>query len=226
MKAIILFSGGLDSTVMLALALKQGLDCLALSFDYNQRHKIELQSAAILCDHYGVPHHTIKIDPAAFRHSALVCDRDVVKNRSIAQIGTEGIPSTYVPARNTIFLSFALAQAEILNAGEIHVGMNASDRHCYVDCRPEFALAFQNLINVATKQSSEGGAPQLITPLLELDKVQIVKLAQELGVPIEKTHSCYSPMDNGKACEECDACIIRADAIKQGLQSEYPNHLF
>jgi len=214
MKAIILMSGGIDSTVSLALALEKGLECIALSFDYGQRHWIELTSARAICKHYNVAHQIIKIDPKAFGMSSLVeIDSPMPKDRTIEEISGEGIPNTYVPARNTLFLSFALSQAEILNADEIHFGMNAHDINAYPDCRPEYVKAFQDLVNVATKQSLEKKPPQIITPLSAMTKAEIISEGYRLNTPIELTHSCYNPTNSNQQCGVCDACILRNDGF-------------
>lgn len=218
-KAIILLSGGIDSTVNLAIAIDRGLDCYAISFDYEQRHRVELKSAAAICTHYGVEQRVIKIDPSSFAGSSLVDHNvDVPTSRKGSDILEGGIPNTYVPARNTLFLSYAVGFAETLNADEIHVGMNAMDRGAYPDCRPEFVVAFQNLINVATKQSVEQTPPQLITPLLELNKAEIIALGMELNAPLELTHTCYSPTSSGLQCGVCDACHLRAEGFEEALR--------
>lgn len=215
MKAIILLSGGLDSTVMLAMALQRGLECFALGFDYGQRHRIELDAAKQIAKHYKIPLKIIKIDPSTFSSSSLVYDGEVPKNRNASTIASSGIPSTYVPARNSLFLAYAIGQAEILEADEIHIGSNALDRLPYPDCRPEFIQAFQALMNVATKQSVEGKAPKLLAPLIDMDKVQIIKRGKELNVPLHLTFSCYDPIANGIPCLRCDACILRQSAFNQ-----------
>ncbi|MEC7839591.1 MAG: 7-cyano-7-deazaguanine synthase QueC [Chlamydiota bacterium] len=220
MKAIILMSGGIDSTVTLALALDKGYDCLALSFDYGQRHLIELTSARAICKHYDVPHHTIKIDPSAFGMSSLVeKDSPMPKERSLKEISEGGIPNTYVPARNTIFLSFALGQAEIFNADEIHFGMNAHDISAYPDCRPEYINAFQSLIDVATKQSLEKSPPKIVTPLTKMTKGDIITTGYRLAAPIELTHSCYNPTKNDLQCGVCDACALRKEGFATAQSS-------
>ena len=193
MKAIVLFSGGLDSTVILAQALAAKRTCIALSFDYGQRHRIELEAAKKLTCHFGVEHKIIYIDRASFAHSSLVSDIDIPQNRTMQEIDSAPIPSTYVPARNTIFLAYAVGQAEMLQAEEIYFGSNALDHKNYVDCRPAFVSAYQKLINVATVQACEGSAPKLITPLIHLTKREIVNLGRELKAPIEMSWSCYNP---------------------------------
>jgi 7-cyano-7-deazaguanine synthase len=174
-KAIILLSGGLDSTVVLAMALNEGLNCYALSFDYGQRHIVELQAAKTIALHYNVPHLIIKIDSAAFGQSSLVSSLAMPQNQTIQEIAEQGIPNTYVPARNTLFLAYALAQAELHDAQEIHFGANQLDGANYPDCHPTYFHAFQCLIDVATKQSIEKSAPRLITPLIRWGKAKIIQ---------------------------------------------------
>lgn len=218
MKAIILLSGGLDSTVMLAQALQQGRECFALSFDYGQRHKIELNAAKRIAAFYHVPHRTITIDPASFDKSSLVTSLAVPKDRTAQQISNGGIPNTYVPARNTLFLAYAVGQAEILEAGEIHVGFNAMDHNPYPDCRPEFLQAFQSVVNLATKQGVEGRAPRLMTPLIDLNKTEIFRLGMSLNAPTHLSFSCYDPTIEGTPCQRCDACILREAALKEAIK--------
>jgi 7-cyano-7-deazaguanine synthase len=212
MKAIVLLSGGIDSAVTLALALENGRECYAISFNYGQRHAVELKSAAAIAAHYGVKHKIIHIDPQTFANSSLVSELEMPTHRSIEEIRNGGIVNTYVPARNTLFLSYALGQAEIWGAQEIYFGPNADDRNGFPDCRPAYVEAFQKMIDVATQQSVEGAAPKLITPLIDLDKRQIVAAARRLGVPLDLTFSCYSPLPTGIACNACDACIIRLES--------------
>jgi 7-cyano-7-deazaguanine synthase len=213
-KAIILYSGGLDSTVMLAMALAAGRICYALSFDYQQRHAQELHAAKLLTAHYRVPHQIVKIDAPAFTTSALVSKQPIAQGRTQADIRAGGIPSTYVPARNALFLAFAMSQAEMVAADEIYFGCNALDYVPYVDCRPAFIEAFQAMMNLATKQAIEGHPPQLVTPLIELDKSAIVRKGIELNVPLALTWSCYSPTSAGKPCTLCDACRLRLEALE------------
>jgi 7-cyano-7-deazaguanine synthase len=210
MKAICLLSGGLDSTTCLALALRQGYECYALSFDYGQRHRIELESARRVAAAMGVKQHVIMpIDLRSFGGSALTADIDVPKSRGVAEM-SKGIPITYVPARNTVFLSFALAWAEVLEAENIFIGVNAIDYSGYPDCRPEFINAFQTMSHLATKAGVEGRTTiQIHTPLIELSKAQIIRLAAEAGVDFALTHSCYDPDAAGRSCGECDSCILR-----------------
>lgn len=214
MKSIILLSGGIDSTVLMAHANLAGRECYAVSFDYGQRHRVELESAKAVANYYGASHRIIKIDPGAFSGSSLVNEVNVPKNRTVEQMNRSGIPSTYVPARNTLFLSYAAGQAEILGAQEIYFGPNAMDYHCYPDCRESYIQAFQEVLNCATKQAIQSGGPKLITPLIHLDKSQIIQLGKQLGAPLELTMSCYDPQ-NGKHCRVCDACTIRFAAFAE-----------
>lgn len=211
-----LLSGGLDSATCLALARRDGYACYALSFDYGQRHKLELTAAARVAASFGVEQHLVtKIGLDAFGGSALTADIDVPKARSAEEIG-HGIPVTYVPARNTIFLSFALAWAEVLESADIFIGVNALDYSGYPDCRPEYIEAFERMANLATAAGVEGRTRLKIhTPLLELSKAQIVKLAAELGVDFGLTMSCYDPSPDGSRCGECDACLLRRKGFEE-----------
>ena len=215
-KAVCLLSGGLDSSTCLALASREGYTCYALSFDYGQRHKRELEAAAQVAAHVGVErHHVTKISLDAFGGSALTADIAVPKARSTDEM-SHGIPITYVPARNTIFLSFALAWAEVLESADIFIGVNALDYSGYPDCRPEYIEAYEKMANLATKTGVEGTTRMKIhTPLLQLSKAQIVKLAAELGVPFGLTYSCYDPDTNGNACGQCDACLLRRKGFEE-----------
>lgn len=219
MKAVVLLSGGLDSTLVLALALKQERECFALSFDYGQRHRIELEYAAKIAAHYNVEQRIIKIDPSIFNTSSLVSNKEIPKNRSQKEILSGKIPNTYVPARNTLFLAFAMGQAELLQADEIHTGPNAMDAAPYPDCTPAFIQAFQSVMNVATKQAAEGHPPKLITPLIHWDKTEIIKQAITLNVPIHMTFSCYDPIDGQHPCTQCDACSLRQGYAPPGLRA-------
>ncbi|MEO8370101.1 MAG: 7-cyano-7-deazaguanine synthase QueC [Candidatus Solibacter sp.] len=209
-KAVCLLSGGLDSATCLALARRDGYQCYALSFDYGQRHIIELEAAARVAAALGAERHIVaKIGLDAFGGSALTAPIDVPKGRSASEMGA-GIPVTYVPARNTIFLSFALAWAEVLESSHIFIGVNALDYSGYPDCRPEFIQAYERMANLATKAAVEGRTRVKIhTPLLELSKAGIVKLAAELGLDFGLTMSCYDPGPNGAPCGQCDACLLR-----------------
>ena len=215
-KAICLLSGGLDSATCLAIARRDGFACHALSFDYGQRHLIELDAARRVAEACGASaHRIVKIDLRAFGHSALTDDIAVPKGRNEASMG-EGIPITYVPARNTIFLSFALAWAEVLEASDIFIGVNALDYSGYPDCRPEFIEAFETMSNLATKTGVEGTTRiHIHTPLIRLSKAEIVRLGAELGVPFGLTHSCYDPDTAGNACGACDSCLLRAKGFRE-----------
>ena len=210
MRAVCLLSGGLDSSVCLALARSQGYDCYALSFDYGQRHRVELDAAARVARTLGATRHlVVPIDLRVFGGSALTSDIAVPKGRP-AQHMAAGIPVTYVPARNTVFLSLALAWAEVLDSSDIFIGVNALDYSGYPDCRPEFIEAFQRLANLATKGGVEGRMNLTIhTPLIRLSKAEIVKLGAELGVDFSLTHSCYDPDEAGRPCGQCDSCLLR-----------------
>jgi 7-cyano-7-deazaguanine synthase len=215
-RAVCLLSGGLDSSTCLALARRDGFECHALSFDYGQRHKFELEAAARIAKHFSAVEHKIaKISLDAFGGSALTADIAVPKGRDAAEMGN-GIPITYVPARNTIFLSFALAWAEVLECGDIFIGVNALDYSGYPDCRPEYIHAYETMANLATKAGVESRTHLHIhTPLLHLSKAGIVKLASELGVPFGLTHSCYDPDSNGRPCGQCDACLLRRRGFEE-----------
>ncbi|MGA2118369.1 MAG: 7-cyano-7-deazaguanine synthase QueC [Bryobacteraceae bacterium] len=214
--AVCLLSGGLDSTTCLALALRDGYACYALSFDYGQRHRYELDAAARVAAHFGVARHMVaKIGLDAFGGSALTDSIAVPKARSEMEMSA-GIPITYVPARNTIFLSFALAWAEVLEASDIFIGVNALDYSGYPDCRPEYIEAYQRMANLATKAGVEGRTRVRIhVPLIELSKAGIVKLAQALQVPFALTHSCYDPGAAGQPCGACDACLLRRKGFEE-----------
>ncbi len=208
--AVCLLSGGLDSSICLAIARQAGFECYCLSFDYGQRHKIELDAAARVARNLGARDHRVAaIDLRAFGHSALTDEIDVPKRRDLENMGS-GIPITYVPARNTIFLSFALAYAEVLEASDVFIGVNALDYSGYPDCRPEFIEAFEKMANLATKAGVEGRTHLRIhTPLAAMTKADIARKAVELGVDLALTHSCYDPDEQGRACGECDACLLR-----------------
>jgi 7-cyano-7-deazaguanine synthase len=214
-KAVVLLSGGIDSTTTLAIARDEGLACYALSFDYNQRHRIELEAAANVAKAFGViDHRVVKIDLRAFGGSALTDDIDVPKDRP-PDVMNEGIPITYVPARNTIFLSFALAYAEVLSATDIFIGVNAIDYSGYPDCRPQYIKAFETMANLATKMGVEGQRITIHTPLIDLTKAQIIKRGIDLGVDYSLTFSCYDPQSNGEPCGHCDSCLLRAEGFRQ-----------
>ena len=209
-RAVCLLSGGLDSSTCLALARRDGYECYALSFDYGQRHRIELAAAVAVSGFFNVrEHRTVRLDLRAFGASALTAEIEVPKHRSLAQM-EQGIPITYVPARNTIFLSYALAWAEVLECSDIFIGVNAIDYSGYPDCRPEFIQAFERMANLATKAGVEGRMRlQIHTPLITLSKAEVVRLAAELGLDFTLTHSCYDPAADGRACGQCDSCLLR-----------------
>jgi 7-cyano-7-deazaguanine synthase len=215
-KAICLLSGGLDSSTCLALTRREGYDCYALSFDYGQRHRVELEAAARVAHALGAVRHVVaRIDLRQIGHSALTGDLAVPKGRS-AQDMSHGIPVTYVPARNTIFLSFALAWAEVLEAPDIFIGVNALDYSGYPDCRPEYIAAFENMANLATKSGVEGRLRVRIhTPLIRLSKAEIVKLGRDLGLDFGLTHSCYDPDREGRPCGQCDSCLLRRKGFEE-----------
>ena len=216
MKAVCLLSGGLDSATCLAYAQREGFECHALSFDYGQRHIVELDSARKVAGAlHATDHRIAKIDLRVFGHSALTDEIAVPKGRDEAAMNRE-IPVTYVPARNTIFLSFALAYAEVLEASDIFIGVNALDYSGYPDCRPEFIQAFETMSNLATKAGVEGRTRiRIRTPLIDLSKADIVRLGQELRLPFELTHSCYDPDAAGRPCTACDSCLLRAKGFRE-----------
>jgi 7-cyano-7-deazaguanine synthase len=207
--AVILLSGGLDSAVALAIARSQGFLPHALSFAYGQRHAIELESAKAIVQAQGVSRHIIvPIDLRVFGGSALTSDAPVPKNRPTDEMN-HGIPITYVPARNTIFLSFALAFAEVAQASDIFLGVNALDYSGYPDCRPEYVAAFSAMANLATKAAVEGAPLTIHTPLIHWTKAQIIQKGLDLGVDFALTSSCYDPAPDGAACGRCDSCTLR-----------------
>ncbi len=208
--AVVLVSGGLDSTTVLAIAKDQGYRVNALSFQYGQRHAVELEAAKRVVASMGVERHVIAtIDLRAFGGSALTAAIDVPKHDSAAALDS-GIPVTYVPARNTVFLSFALAWAETLGASDLFIGVNALDYSGYPDCRPDYIAAFETLANLATKAGVEGQSRfKIHAPLMTLDKAAIVRRGLELGVDYSLTHSCYDPTPAGESCGACDSCLLR-----------------
>jgi 7-cyano-7-deazaguanine synthase len=214
--AVVLLSGGLDSTTVLAIAREQGFEPYALSFRYGQRHIQELAAAEAVAKSQGVAKHVVaQIDLREFGGSALTADIAVPKGRSAADM-PHGIPITYVPARNTVFLSFALAWAETLGASDIFIGVNALDYSGYPDCRPEYIAAFETMANLATKAGVEGTQRLKIhTPLISLTKAQIVQEGIRLGVNYGETSSCYDPSEDGKPCTECDSCVLRAKGFAE-----------
>jgi 7-cyano-7-deazaguanine synthase len=218
-RAVVLLSGGLDSTTTLATAIAEGYETCALSFEYGQRHKIEIDAARRIARALGAKEHRVaKIDMRIFGGSALTDDIDVPKKRSTTEIG-RGIPVTYVPARNTIFLSYALALAEIVGARDIFIGANAIDYSGYPDCRPEFIKAFETLANLGTKAGVEGAQFRVHSPLIKFSKAEIIRKAIELDVDLALTHSCYDPSPDGVACGECDSCLLRLKGFREaGLE--------
>ncbi len=207
--AVVLLSGGLDSSTVLAMARRDGFDCHALSFDYGQRHAIELDAARAVANANGVDAHTIiRLDTQAFAGSALTSDVEVPRHESADEID-DGIPPTYVPARNTVFLSFALGMAEVIGAADVFIGVNALDYSGYPDCRPEFIDAFETLANLATKAAVEGTRLRVHAPLIEMTKAEIITAGTALGVNYAATISCYDPDDTGAACGHCDSCLLR-----------------
>jgi 7-cyano-7-deazaguanine synthase len=214
--AVVLLSGGLDSTTTLAIARAEGFVPYALSFRYGQRHAIELDAAVRVAKSMGVAEHVIAdIDLRRFGGSALTADLAVPKGRDLAGMG-EGIPITYVPARNTVFLSFALAWAEVLGASDLFIGVNALDYSGYPDCRPEYIAAFERMANLATAAAVEGRQRiRIHAPLIELTKAAIIRKGVELGVDYALTSSCYDPGEAGRPCGECDSCLLRAKGFAE-----------
>jgi 7-cyano-7-deazaguanine synthase len=215
-KAVVLLSGGLDSATVLAIARNQGYEPYALSFSYGQRHAFELEAARRVAASIGVAQHRIaSIDLRVFGGSALTADIDVPKGRAGAEMAAE-IPITYVPARNTIFLSFALAWAEVLGSNDIFIGVNALDYSGYPDCRPQFIAAFETLANLATKAGVEGRQSLKIhTPLIALTKAQIIRTGLDLRVDFSLTSSCYDPSPSGQPCGQCDSCQLRRKGFSE-----------
>jgi 7-cyano-7-deazaguanine synthase len=215
-KAVVLLSGGLDSATCLAIARERGFESYALSFDYGQRHRFELTAAARVAEHLGaVRHHVVRFDLRAFGGSALTADIDVPKGRSADDMSHD-IPITYVPARNTIFLSFALAWAEVLGSSDVFLGVNALDYSGYPDCRPEYVSAYEAMANLATRAGVEGTQRLTIhTPLIAMTKAEIIREGLRLGVDYNLTSSCYDPSPEGVACGGCDSCLLRAKGFAE-----------
>jgi len=224
-KAIVLLSGGLDSTTVLAAATNEGFDIIALTFNYGQRHNYEIECAKEIATSYNITKHQIaNIDLGAIGGSALTDDIDVPKNRDAGEMNSE-IPITYVPARNTIFLSYALALAEVENSFNIFIGVNALDYSGYPDCRPEYIDSFQKMGRLATKYGVEETEKlQIHTPLIDLKKSEIIKLGIELGVDYSKTHSCYDPLGKDEPCGKCDACLLRIKGFLDAGTSDPLNY--
>jgi 7-cyano-7-deazaguanine synthase len=214
-KAVVLLSGGMDSATAGAAAREQGFELYALSFRYGQRHATELNAAKRVAQWLGARRHVVlEIDLRALGGSALTGDLQVPKDTPLEQIGN-GIPATYVPARNTIFLSFAMGWAEVLEATDIFIGANALDYSGYPDCRPEYIEAFERMANLATRAGVEGRRLRVHTPLIALTKAEIVKLGQRLGVDFGLTWSCYDPTPPGRRCGRCDACLLREKGFRE-----------
>ncbi len=227
-RAVVLLSGGIDSTTTLAVAKNRGFAIYALSFRYGQRHEVEVEAASRIARHFNAAEHLIvDIDLRRMGGSALTGDIAIPKNRSIKQMGKD-IPVTYVPARNTIFLSYALAWAETIKAFDIFIGVNALDYSGYPDCRPEYIEAYEKMANLATKAGVEGKQRiKINTPLIRMTKAQIIRKGIELGVDYSQTHSCYDPSAEGLACGECDSCLIRLHGFQDAGVSdpiEYKNN--
>ncbi|PYK20862.1 MAG: 7-cyano-7-deazaguanine synthase QueC [Verrucomicrobia bacterium] len=214
-RAVVLLSGGIDSTTTLAIAISEGYEVYALSFDYGQRHQIETKAARRVAESLGAKEHRVaKIDLRIFGGSALTDDVDVPKKRSDTEIA-HGIPVTYVPARNTIFLAYALAWSEVIAASDIFLGVNAIDYSGYPDCRPEFIEAFETTANLGTKAGMEDKHFQIHTPLIKFSKAEIIRKAVKLRVDLSLTHSCYDPSPEGFACSECDSCLLRLKGFRE-----------
>ena len=220
-RAVLLLSGGLDSSTLLALAIRDGFDVYAMSFRYGQRHEREIAAAKRIAESNGVTRHVVvDIDLRIFGGSALTADIEVPKDRPTASM-SKGIPITYVPARNTIFLSYALAWAEVLGAHDIFIGVNAVDYSGYPDCRPEYVTAYERLANLATKSAVEHGSRiRIRAPLLDLTKAEIITLGSSLDVDYGMTISCYDPSDDGAACGRCDSCQLRLKGFSDAGRSD------
>jgi len=215
-KAIILASGGLDSTTIMAIARHKGYDIYALTFDYGQRHKIELKAAQKVGKYFGAKKHLIlHIELDTIGGSALTEDIPIPQGRKLKEISSSGIPITYVPARNTIFLAYALSWAEVLEATDIFIGVNSIDFSNYPDCRPEFIESFQRTANLATKAGVEGKGIRINAPLIDMTKGEIIKKGISLGVDYSMTHSCYNPGKDGLPCGKCDSCLLRKKGFEE-----------
>jgi len=215
-RAVVLLSGGIDSTTILAIARKEGYETYGLSFRYGQKHIVEIAAARRIGEMLGLKRHLVlAIDERSFGGSALTDDIAVPKSRSVEEISKE-IPVTYVPARNTIFLSYALAFAEVLNTGNIFIGVNAVDYSGYPDCRPEYIAAFERMANLAVKAAVEGKIKiRIIVPLINMTKAEIIKTGTALGIDYGLTHSCYDPVPDGRACGSCDSCLLRKKGFRE-----------
>ncbi|HEX6986213.1 MAG TPA: 7-cyano-7-deazaguanine synthase QueC [Planctomycetaceae bacterium] len=223
-RAVVLLSGGLDSATVLAIARRDGFECFALSFDYGQRHRFELDAARRVAAAAGVARHVVvPLDLRAIGGSALTDDIDVPKDRGEGEMSS-GIPVTYVPARNTIFLSVALGWAEVLGAADLFVGVNAVDYSGYPDCRPAFVEAFERLANVATKAGVEGTRFAVHAPLIRMTKAEIIRTGLDLGVDYSLTHSCYDPLPDGRPCGHCDSCLLRRKGFAEAGATDPLDH--
>ncbi len=222
-KAVVLLSGGVDSTTTLAIARNEGCEAYALTFRYGQRHSREIDAAGEVARYLGVARHVVlDIDLKSFGGSALTDDIEVPKGRGLSDIARD-IPVTYVPARNTIFLSFALAFAETVGAQDIFIGVNALDYSGYPDCRPEYIAAFERMANLATKAGVEGRPFRIHAPLIAMTKAEIIRTGARLGVDYSLTTTCYDPSADGKACGRCDACLLRLEGFRQaGMEDPVP----
>jgi len=219
-KAVVLLSGGLDSTTTLAIAHNQGFEPYGVTFRYGQRHELEVAAARRIADNMGVAQHiVVDIDLRGIGGSALTADIDVPKKSSVEEIAGD-IPVTYVPARNTVFLAIALAWAEVLSADDIFIGVNALDYSGYPDCRPEFVQAFQAMANLATKRAVEGQRVMIHTPLIDWTKAEIIRHGLGLGVDYGLTVSCYDPQPDGAACRHCDACLLRLRGFSENGRAD------
>ncbi|MDF7807321.1 7-cyano-7-deazaguanine synthase QueC [Pontiellaceae bacterium B12219] len=218
-KAVVLLSGGLDSATVMAMALAEGYDVYAVSFQYGQRHSVELDCAIKQAAIGAKQHKIVDIDLSSFGGSALTADIDVPKHDTVDDL-PEDIPVTYVPARNTVFLSYALAWAEVLKAYDIFIGVNALDYSGYPDCRPEFIAAYETMANLATVAGVQGRKLTIHTPLIDLTKAEIIQRGLELGVDYAKTTSCYDPAPDGRACGHCDSCLLRLKGFSDAGQSD------
>jgi 7-cyano-7-deazaguanine synthase len=228
--AVVLLSGGLDSATCLAIAVAEGFAPIALSFRYGQRHEVEVEASRRLAERAGVEHVVCEIDLRAFGGSALTADIQVPKHDRVEELDEEvaggAIPVTYVPARNTIFLSYALALAEVRGAGDLFIGVNALDYSGYPDCRPEFVAAFETMANLATRAGVEGVTPLVVhTPLIDLTKAEIITRGVELGVDLALTTSCYDPAPDGRACSRCDSCLLRARGFRDAGVPDPTNYV-
>jgi 7-cyano-7-deazaguanine synthase len=224
-RAVVLVSGGLDSATTLAIARQNRYEVYALSFDYGQRHSVEIAAARRVAAAQGVvEHRVVRLERAILGGSALTDDIAVPKSRSDQQISS-GIPITYVPARNTLFLAHALAWSEVIGALHLFIGVNAVDYSGYPDCRPEFIAAYETMANLATKAGVEGARLQIHTPLINLTKAQIIQKAQSLGVDLSLTHSCYDPAPDGRSCGRCDSCRLRLKGFQEAGLTDPINYL-